>query len=238
MQWNSQLLLPFFSPCLLPSLPPPFSVFLDYVTLKGRTEVQFEKLVSGAELSPSILKVYLLVGRQAFPFQSYQIQEERVCGWCGHHCIRSSQPSAWHIVDAHSNFFEWVNLHNWIIKLWNMILYCPKSINTTHLESRSPGSHGDPTRGNRSWSMCFCTEHSFYRKNVETKACGPSCKVYAILFPLPDLAAYFGLVFAYLPQLRPALGLSTLPNIPPVSYLTCPEFYVTNVLNKSNVPLS
>lgn len=62
-----QLLLPFFSPSLLPSLAPLSSVLPDYVILRDGNEVQFEKLVSGAELSPSILKGAILVGSEAFP---------------------------------------------------------------------------------------------------------------------------------------------------------------------------
>lgn len=66
IQFNSQLPPPFFPPSLLPSLPPSFSLLPDYMILKDKTEIQFEKFPDG-ELSPSIFIRPTLVGRWAFP---------------------------------------------------------------------------------------------------------------------------------------------------------------------------
>lgn len=65
IQWDSQLLPPFFPPPLLPSLPPSFSLLLGYVIVKDRTKVQFEQLVPDGELSASIFMAAVMVGRWA-----------------------------------------------------------------------------------------------------------------------------------------------------------------------------
>lgn len=66
IQWKSQFLPPFFSPPILPSLPPSSSLLLDYVIVKDRTRVQFEQLVPDGELSASIFKAAIMIGRWAF----------------------------------------------------------------------------------------------------------------------------------------------------------------------------
>lgn len=76
---------------------------------------------------------------------------------------------------------RFLNLHNWTIKigLW----YCLMSINTTHFKFRFVSSPGAQTRGDRSWSICICTEHLLYRKHVELRLMDKAAR-YAPFYPL------------------------------------------------------
>lgn len=80
IQWDSQLLPPFFPPPLLASLPPSFSLLLGYVIVKDRTKVQFEQLVPDGELSASIFMAAVMVGRWAFPFKAIRFKRGGFCG--------------------------------------------------------------------------------------------------------------------------------------------------------------
>lgn len=81
------------------------------------------------------------------------------------------------------------------------------------------------------WSMCFCTEHFSFRKNVEITIHGQNCKENGILHCLQILLPVWTLSLDIPLSLSSPYPGPVLPNTPPA----CPEPYVIKVLIKSNV---